>query len=180
MARLPNPEQQDMAPEAQAIWSRIAASRGAVRGPFAVLLQVPELADRVAEIGDYLRFHGLFDGADRELAILAAAREVEARYEWQAHAPIARKEGAREESISAVREKGPTDSLNLRERNIIEIVRALNRDNAIPDGLFQQALADLGEERLVELVALAGYYRLIGFVLNGFEVDLPENAGPTF
>lgn len=180
MARLAEPRVQDMTPDTKAIWDRIAASRGAVRGPFAVLLQLPALADRVAEIGDYLRFHGLLDGADRELAIITAAREIEARYEWQAHEPIARREGAREEAIEAVRARATADSLTSRESNVVEVVRVLCRDNAIPDALFERALADLGKERLVELVALSGYYRMIGFVLNSFEVELPAGAGPTF
>ena len=180
MGRLANPRPEDLAPESQAVWDRISSSRGAVRGPFAVLLQVPPLAGPVAEIGDYLRFHGLLPGADRELAIITGAREVEARYEWQAHEPIARQEGARNEAIEVVRSKGSTDSLTPRERNVIEVVRALYREHRIPDALFQEALADLGKEQLVELVGLAGYYGLIGFVLNSFEVDLPANAGPTF
>jgi hypothetical protein len=38
----------------------------------------------------------------------------------------------------------------------------------------------LGRKGLVEMIVLAGYYGLIGFVLNAFEVDLPEGATPAF
>ena len=38
----------------------------------------------------------------------------------------------------------------------------------------------LGRKALVEMIVLAGYYGLVGFVLNAFEVDLPEGATPAF
>lgn len=180
MARLPEPRREDLPPESQAVWDRIQESRGGVRGPHSVLMYVPPLAAPVAEEGDYLRFHGTLPGADRELAILTAARELDVRYEWQAHEPIARREGATPAAIEVARTKGAAESLPARQRTIVEVVRSLVREHGIPDALFQRALTELGREQLVELVALAGYYGVIGFVLNGFEVDLPATAGPTF
>jgi 4-carboxymuconolactone decarboxylase len=180
MARLPNPTREELAPESQEIWDRVWKTRGAVGGPQSVLMRVPALGVRVADVGDYIRFQGQLAPQDRELAMLATGREVEARYEWQAHEPIARKEGVRSEAIEAVRSKGPVDGLQPRERLIIEVVRSLYREHRLSEELFRRAAAELGNERLVELVALAGHYGLLGFILNGFEVDLPETAGATF
>jgi 4-carboxymuconolactone decarboxylase len=73
-----------------------------------------------------------------------------------------------------------TDTLQPRERVIIDVVRSLFRTHAIPDPLYQSAEAELGREALIELVALVGYYGLIGFILNGFDVDLPPGAAATF
>lgn len=180
MARLPEPRREDLSPEDQAAWDSIQASRGSVRGPFLPLMHHPALAERVAAVGDLVRFHGVLSGAERELAICAAGREVEARYEWQAHAPLALKEGAREEAIEAVRTQGPTDSLSERERLIIDLVRSQYREHRIPDDLYAQAEAAFGRKGLVELIVLAGYYGMIGFVLNAFAVDLPEGVKPAF
>ncbi len=63
---------------------------------------------------------------------------------------------------------------------IIDTVRALYRDHRIPDDLYASVEAELGRKALVELVVLAGYYGLIGFVLNAFEADLPEGVMPGF
>ena len=178
--RLSEPTRDAQSPEGRAAWDQIAGTRGSVRGPFVPLMHVPVLAAKVAEVGTYLRFQGLLPGADRELAICASAREIESRYEWQAHAPLALKEGARSEALETVRTLGSLDSLTPRERTIVEVVRSLYRDHKLSDALFRSALADLGREQLIEVVTIAGFYRLIGSVLNGFEVDLPGNAGPTF
>jgi 4-carboxymuconolactone decarboxylase len=181
MARLPDPTREALSPDDQAIWDRVWKTRGGtVGGPQSVLMHVPSLGSRIAESGDYLRFHGLLAPADRELAMLATGREIEARYEWQAHEPIALKEGVRPEAIEVVRSQGSVDGLLPREQIIIEVIRSLFRQHRIPDALFERARAELGTQQLVELVALAGHYGLLGFILNGFEVDLPPTAGPTF
>lgn len=180
MARLENPTREGLSPEAQEIWDRVWKTRGAVGGPQSVMMHVPALGSRVAELGDYIRFHGQLPAVDRELAILTSGREVEARYEWQAHEPLAGKAGVRPEAIEVVRSRGPLDGLTPRERVVVEVVRSLYREHRLTDELFQRALKEFGREQLVELVALAGQYGLLGFILNGFEVDLPPTAGPTF
>lgn len=175
--RTPELRREGLTPAGQAAWDRIVGTRGAVRGPYQVLLQVPELADRVAHLGTYLRFEGLLDGAERELAILTVARELGSRYEWVGHEAIARNAGTRSEAIEVARALGSTEGLTERERLVMDVVRALYRQRRIPDELFAQARDALGPERLVELVGLAGYYGMIGFALIGFEVE-PDGPAP--
>jgi 4-carboxymuconolactone decarboxylase len=180
MTRVPEPKREDLSPEGQKAYDAIAASRGRVGGPFQVLLHHPVLAERVAAVGHELRFNGTLPGADRELGILAAGREVGALYEWAAHEPLALREGTRAEAIAVVKEQRPTDGLTPREGLIIDTVRALFREHRLSDDLYARAEGDLGRQTLVELVTLAGYYGLIGFTLNAFDVDLPVGAVPAF
>jgi 4-carboxymuconolactone decarboxylase len=178
--RVPEPKRAEMTPEGQQAYDAITASRGRVVGPFFPLLHHPPVAEKVAALGEQLRFHGVLPGADRELAILAAGREVEALFEWHAHEPIAVREGTRPEAIAAVKERGSTDGLTAREAIIIETVRALYREHVLTDAHYARAEAELGRTGLVELVVLAGYYGMIGMVLNAFAVDLPQGATPAF
>jgi 4-carboxymuconolactone decarboxylase len=180
MARLPTLKREELEPEAQVVWDKVAGTRGGVRGPFALLLHHPPLAERVAEVGSLLRFQSRLNGADRELAILAAGREVEAPYEWAAHEPIGLKEGTRPEAIEVIRNEQPTSGLLPREAVIIDTIRALYREHRIPDDLYARAEAELGRQTLVEVVVVAGYYGLIGFVLNAFEAELPDGVTPAF
>jgi 4-carboxymuconolactone decarboxylase len=180
VARLPSLTRDQLDPNAQAIWDRVATSRGSVRGPMALLLHHPALAECVSEVGTQIRFRGVLSGADRELAILTAGREVEAPYEWAAHEPLGLEAGVRTEAIEVLRNHGPTTDLEPREALIVDTVRALYRDHRIPDDLYARAEAALGRQALVELVVLAGYYGLIGFVLNAFEAELPAGVAPAF
>jgi 4-carboxymuconolactone decarboxylase len=171
MARVPSVTRDQLSPQDQAVYDRIAESRGGVRGPFPVLLHCPEIADHVAALGAQLRSKGLLSGADRELVIITRVREGAAYYAWAAHEALARGEGTRAEAIDVVRDGRPTDGLTPREAVIIDTVRALCREHRLTDELYARAEAELGRERLIELVTLAGYYGMVGFILNAFAVE---------
>ena len=180
MARLPVPTRETLDPEGQRAWDAIAGSRGNVVGPFLMLLHHPVVAERVAALGEVLRFRSTLPGPDRELAILTAGREVEALFEWSAHEPMALREGTRPEAIAVVRDRGDTGGLQPREALIIDTVRALYRQHRLTDEQYARAEQEFGRQALVELVTLAGYYGMIGLVLNAFEVELPAGVTPAF
>jgi len=50
----------------------------------------------------------------------------------------------------------------------------------LSDASFDQALATLGETGLVEVIAIIGYYTLIGNTLNVFQVPVPDGETPPF
>jgi 4-carboxymuconolactone decarboxylase len=179
MSRLPAVNRDTLAPDDQAVWDRIAAVRTGVRGPFGVLMHVPALADRVAALEDYFRFNAALPAADRELVIMATAREMGARYPWARHEVRGREVGTRAEAIEAVRLNATLEQLTARERLLVEVVRTLLRTRGLPETLYARALAELGRQQLIETVALAGHYSLIGLAVNAFDVGPPDN-GPTF
>jgi 4-carboxymuconolactone decarboxylase len=121
VSRLPESTREGLSPRGQQAWDHVASTRGRVAGPYQVLIQVPPLAERIADLGTYLRFEGQLAGADRELAILVVAREIEARYEWTHHEVIARREGVRPEAIEVVLAQGSPAGLSQRER-LVEMV----------------------------------------------------------
>jgi 4-carboxymuconolactone decarboxylase len=180
MTRVPEPTREQLDPDTRAVYDQIAATRGATRGPYGVLLHHPPLCERVAALGEQLRFRSGLPGADRELAILTVGREVEAAYEWVAHEVIARREGTRPEAIAVVRDGRSTAGLTPREAIIVDTVRALYRARRLTEAEFTRAEAELGRRSLVELVTLAGYYGMIGGILNAFDVDLPPGAPTPF
>jgi 4-carboxymuconolactone decarboxylase len=180
MTRVPEPSREQLDPADRALYDRIAATRGGTRGPYLVLLHHPALCERVAALGELLRFHGELPAADRELAILAAGREAEAPYEWAAHEPIALRAGTRPDAIAVVRDARPTHGLRPREALIVDVVRAIHREHRLPADAFARAEAELGRRGLIELVTLAGYYGMVAAILNSFEVDLPAGATPAF
>jgi 4-carboxymuconolactone decarboxylase len=180
MTRVPEPSRNELDPEVRALYDRIAQTRGATRGPYAVLLHHPALCERVAALGEQLRFQSTLSGADRELAILTAGREAEAPYEWAAHEPIALREGTRPEAIAVVRDGDSTHGLRPREALIIDTVRTIYRTRGLTAEQFTRAETQLGRQELIELVTLAGYYGMIAAVLNAFDVDLPPGATAPF
>jgi 4-carboxymuconolactone decarboxylase len=149
----------------------IEESRGGVRGPFAVLLNSPELAGRIGHLGAYVRFEGELSDADRELAILTTARAFDCAYEWAAHAPIAIESGVGERTLDVVAESRPTDDLADDEAIVVEYGRELFGDHAVSDATFEAALDRFGESGVTELTGTMGYYAMIACVLSAFEVQ---------
>lgn len=173
MARVPLVASKDDVPAGHAhVWDQIASSRGKVVGPFTVLLHRPELARRTAELGAYVRFESILGAVDRELAIIALARELDCQFEWAYHVLEARKVGVREEAIAAVRE-ARMDGLTPEEALIVRYVGLLFRRHRVDQATFDALRARLGVDGLVELTATVGYYGMLACTLNAFEVT-PE------
>jgi 4-carboxymuconolactone decarboxylase len=75
--RLPLPPMAQMdAAQRAAAQALIDGPRKAVYGPFVPLLRTPPLLDRVAALGEALRFGGQLDTRVRELVTCAAAAHV--------------------------------------------------------------------------------------------------------
>ena len=66
------------------------------------------------------------------------------------------------------------------ERVVYDFTAALLRTGKVGHALYEEARESIGEEGLVELVTLAGYYTLVSFILNAFEVPLPEGEPYAF
>ncbi|HEX3245166.1 MAG TPA: carboxymuconolactone decarboxylase family protein [Chloroflexota bacterium] len=179
MSRLPELNREDMSPDDQAILDRVLATRSGMGGPTGVLMYVPELAGRMASAEDYLRLETDLPGADRELVILATAREVGARYAWARHERRAAQDGTRPEAVEILRARDSLDGLTPRERLLVDVAQTLLRTRALPDELYRRAEAELGRKQLVETVALIGHYNFIGLLLGAFEVPPPPDM-PNF
>src|SRR5262245_53853300 len=169
-----------LSPEAQRIYDKIAAKRGAIRGPYAPLMHHPALAERVADLGEYLRFGSTLPGDVRELAILITARSLSQPFEWVAHEPVARKAGLPDEVIERVRARQDLSTLPTPYAEAARIVQHVLARESRPSRLQDSVQRTFGVTGLIELVVLAGYYPLIAAVLFSFDVPLPDGTPPPF
>ena len=178
MPRLPNyTRRQDAPPELRGAWDAVAAERGgSVSGPWGALLASPPLAERGARLGNYVRFGSLLSDAQRETAILAAAREHNARLAWASHVPLAREAGVSEQAIDAIGHSAPLGGLDEEAAEIVRYVRELVGATRVSEAAFRALRARLGERALVELTGLLGYYALVCYALNAFELEPPEGS----
>lgn len=179
MARLPDPLD-TLTPDARQVYDKITAKRGAVRGPFASLMHHPALAERVGDLGEYLRFGATLPGDIRELAVLITARAVAQPFEWVMHAPIARTAGLPDAVIDQIRARSDLGRLPARYADAARVVQRVLARESIPRELQDRVQGALGVTGLVELVVLAGYYQLIAAILFSFDTPLPEGMPAPF
>jgi 4-carboxymuconolactone decarboxylase len=177
LARLPELSDRDaLSPEAQVAFDAIAGTRGSVRGPFAMLLHSPELAERAAHLGAYIRFGSQLPDAEREMAIITTARSFDCDYEWAAHARIASDVGVSDEAIEIVANRKPTSGLSDDYAMIVQFARELLEVHRVSDDVFAAVKNRFGESGAIELTATVGYYSMIACVLNATEIESPAGS----
>lgn len=149
--------------------------RGGVRGPLAIWLHRPELADRAQSFGQYCRYDSSLPPLLSELAILVTARYWSAEYEWFAHKRIALEAGLDPAVADAIREHRRPDFGDDQQAIVHDFAFALHTDKKVPQALYDKAVAVLGQEAVVDLVAVLGYYGFVSMTLNTFEVMPPDD-----
>ena len=179
MPRLAPLDLDNLTPDQQTVVDKmLSGPRGGMRGPFESLLRRPELCDRAQHLGAYCRFDTTLPADVAELAIILTGKHWTAQFEFWAHARLAREAGLPEDIIEAVRTAGnPAFSDGERGdqyRAVYDLVTEYFATNRVSDSTYQQAAAALGEGGVVDLIGVVGYYGLVSFTLNVFEVPVPE------
>lgn len=184
MTRLPALRHDALDDEQQELWAALTESRGdivgadgALVGPFNVWLHAPALGRSLTALGGTLRFGTSIDRRLVELAIITVGAHWKAEFEWWAHARMAREHGVDEAVIEAIGD-GDAPDLDGADLVVHRIARQLVTTGRLDDDLGAEGRDLLGDQGMVELVTLCGYYCLVSFTLNAFAVALPPGAEP--
>jgi len=165
--RLPLPAADAMTPQQRAAaQALIDGPRKGVYGPFLPLLRSPALLERVAKMGEYLRFESVLEARIRELATCAVARHTGNQFEWTMHAPLAAKAGVAEAAIEALRVGARPKQLGADEEVALDFTRELLQTQGVSDPTYASAQAAFGEQGVVELASLIGYFAMVCWVMN--------------
>jgi len=156
----------------------IDGPRKGVYGPFVPLLRSPVLLERVAGLGEYLRFDSVLDARVRELATCVAARHASNRFEWAMHAPLAIQAGVAPAAIEALRQGATPRALAPDEQDAVDFVKELLATHGVSDLTYAAALARWGERGIVELTSLVGYFVMVSWLMNVARTPARASAGP--
>lgn len=178
--RLPMPAPEHMS-DAQraAAQALIEGPRKGVYGPFLPLLRSPELLDRVARVGEYLRFGSVLEARVRELVTCAVARHVSNQFEWAMHAPLAVRAGVAAATLEAVRLGARPVGLPHDEEIALDFTRELLATHGVSDPTYAAALGAFGEQGVVELSSLIGYFAMVSWLMNVARTPAPAGAAAT-
>jgi 4-carboxymuconolactone decarboxylase len=162
--------------EHQPVADAVVNVYGEIRGPWGMLLHSPALAARIIPLVTFFHHASMVEGKLRSVAILTAARELNAEYVWSAQVAAARRNGAREELIDSIRAQGDPGGLPADEREIVTYTRQLMRTNRVDQAAFDALRNRYGTQWLVELTAVIGYFALVSGIANAFEVAAPPQG----
>lgn len=135
-------------------------------GPFIPLLRSPEVMLRAKAMGDYLRFKSVLPPRLSELAILVTARQWTQQFEWAAHYPIAVKAGLSPEIVKAIANGQRPSGMSDDEALVYDFCTELHHNKSVSDGIYAKALAKFGEQGIIDLVGINGYYTFLSMIMN--------------
>ena len=149
-----------------------------IGSPFNVYLRSPLLADQLRRVAEHIRFNSSLPAKLNEFAILVTARQWGAQYEWFAHHRLALKAGLNpaiaEDLARGKRPAGMQDD----EAAIYDFSHELHSRHAVSDATFKAVRDRFGEQGVMDLIAVNGYYVLVSMVLNVDRTPLPGGAKP--
>ena len=176
--RFPTLKPEDMTAEQRRVADAIMAGpRKSMGGPFNAWLRSPALADKLQQVGEQVRFHSSLPPRLSEFAILITARAWDADYEWYAHYPLAMKAGLAPKVAADLAKSRRPRAMAADEAAVYDLLCELRRTHHVSDPTYARAQKSLGDQGVVDLVALGGYYDLVSMTLNTAEVRPPE-PGP--
>src|ERR1700761_5307785 len=179
--RMPEMTLEKMTPAQRSIAEAIMnGPRGRMSGPFNTWLRSPVLADRLQKVGEYVRFNTSLDKRINEMAILMTAQAWGAQYEWYAHAPLALKAGLDPSVVKALGEGRKPDTMKDDEAIVWEFTTQLRRDHNVDDAIYARAVDRFGENGVVDLIAVNGYYDVVSMTLNVAHVAPPAGSETPF
>jgi 4-carboxymuconolactone decarboxylase len=147
---------------------------GGLAGPFNAMLYAPAVGHALQELGAAIRFSTKLPPRIREMAILVVAQATGSGYEQASHELIGRDAGLTEPELDALREGENPKFADEQESAAYSAARALTVTGDVDDQEYAAAIAALGEEGLVELSTLVGYYATLALQLRIFRVPAPE------
>jgi 4-carboxymuconolactone decarboxylase len=177
--RFPRPTMEQLDPEQQAVAAEVLKQSSAgLGGPYGMLIKSPELLKRYLLMTDYLRQKTSLPHRLNEMAILLEARLWDAQYEWWAHEPLARKAGLADAIIEDIRAGKRPATMQPDETIVYDVVTELLNKRQLSDTTFAAAKQTLGEQQVVDLVAVTGFYVMVSTVIIAGQIAIPDNARP--
>jgi 4-carboxymuconolactone decarboxylase len=177
MARIEEVKRENLNDRQRELYDGIMRTRprGSLSGPFSVWIHTPEIAEPADRLAHCFRIAPKLDKRLIELIVLLMCREGTVQYAWSVHEPLARQAGLTQDTVDAIRARKRPEFKRDDERVIYEVVTELLATKRLSPATFERASTALGRDGLIEAVSCAGFYGMIGFVLNAFEVP-PASA----
>lgn len=175
MAKLPfNPN--TLNAHDKAIYEEMAAKRksqGApFDGPYAALMNHPELCQKIEALGYYLKFEGHLPRNIYQFVVLAVARETQAAFEWDDHLKHALAAGLPQDIIDPLKDLGVTSaSFPDPYRLAAEILTFTLVWKNIPEETQAEAIKRFGIYGFLEIVILSGFYQMFSAINQGFDIQ---------
>lgn len=181
MAQLPLQTRLSLDTQGQEIYDQLIGPRDGLSGMYRTLLNHPQLAKHIGELGTYVRYQSELAGDIRELGILATARSLGAAFVWEKHIAPAERAGLPSAVIEQVL-KGDIATADMKPLYLYtwQVGQDVVHQRSIAEKTQNFLIETLGIKGFLDLVMACAMYRMISTVIFSFDVPLPEQGEAPF
>ena len=153
-----------------------------LRGPIGMWMHSPVLAEAMFDVRQRVRYETEKDQRLTELIIISTAREINNQYEYSAHEPLAQSAGLEQGIIDIIRFRRPlenlppTDGFGEVEHTLIQFTRELISEEKVSSQTFAKAIELFGNQGVMDITGLIGYYNFVALTLKAFDVQRPAGS----
>ena len=138
---------------------------------FRTLAHEPDLFRAFTRLGGYLLREGRIPARERELVILRVGWRSGSEYEFGQHTVIGRAVGVTSDEVARLATDS-VDGWSDDDAALLRLADELCTDNVVSDATWRTLAARWDAGQLLELLVLAGYYRLVSGMLSSAGVAL--------
>jgi 4-carboxymuconolactone decarboxylase len=162
----------DFPDDQKRIWDHVVETRKLSFMPnmFAIMGQSPRALEAVASVGEHVRWHSALDDDLREMVICTVSRVIGNEFEWNHH-------------IHKVPEaqRGTVGTLAIEDEPspvgpALKFCRLVASGENVDDALIEELRATFGNNGLVDLLVMVGYYQLLGSFCTVLGVETDERV----
>lgn len=143
---------------------------------FGTLGRHPKLLKRFNLLGGFLLNKGVVPARERELVILRVGANARAEYEFGQHTLIGRECGLTDAEIVALTGDPDDHPWSSADRALIALADELHADDCVSDETWSSLAETWDDPQLIELLVVAGFYRLVSGFLNSTGVRLDDGV----
>lgn len=165
----------EMTAEMRSAYDLTLRLRGLVPGPHRIWLANPTLLRTIVPTGAYFQRESQLTKAEIEIATCVITGRWGAPYANHEHEEIAEAQGQlAPERVQALIAGLPTSFADPREQVVYELAMTLAAARIVPSGLYGRARELLGDDGIVDVTTLMGWFTSVCFTLMAF--DVPAGA----
>jgi alkylhydroperoxidase family enzyme len=143
---------------------------------FGTIAHHPKLLKRFMNYAGLFLNKGLLPAREREIVILRVGWNCQSVYEFGQHTIIGQRVGLSLSEIDALTKESNAHKWSNRDSALIAMSDELCADNCVSEATWKLLVTDWKEDELIELVMVAGTYRLVSGFLNTMGVELDADT----
>jgi 4-carboxymuconolactone decarboxylase len=166
---------EEMPAEMRSAYEYTRQLRGLVPGPHKIWLTNPRLSKAIAATGAYFQADSSLSKAETEIVTNVINGRWLAAYGNYEHEKIGVELGGLEpRQVEALIAGLPTSFDDPRQQLVYELASTLVQPRLVPVGLYRRAKETIGDEGIVDVAVLMGWFTSVSLTLAAF--DVPASA----